>query len=48
MQLLEQLEKHDAKATFFLVGENVGKYPDVLRRMHDIGCEIGNHTMYHA
>ncbi len=48
MQLLEQLENHDAKATFFLVGENVGKHPDVIRKMHDMGCEIGNHTTSHA
>lgn len=48
MQLLEQLETYGAKATFFLVGENVGKYSDVVRKMHEIGCEIGNHTMNHA
>ena len=48
MQILEELEKYDAKATFFLVGENIGRHVDIVKKMHEQGCEIGNHTMHHA
>lgn len=48
MQILEQLEAHDARATFFMVGNNVGRYPDEVRKMKEIGCELGNHSMNHA
>lgn len=48
MQLLEQLEAHHSRATFFLVGRNIGKYPEVLSKMAEIGCELGNHTTNHA
>lgn len=48
MQLLEQLNAYGAKATFFLVGENIDDYPDTIKKMQEIGCEFGNHTMNHA
>ena len=48
MQLLEQLNTYGARATFFLVGENIPDYPDTIKKMQEIGCEIGNHTMQHA
>lgn len=46
-QLLDILEKCDARATFFMLGENVSKYPDAVKRMKELGCEIGNHTTNH-
>lgn len=46
--LLNTLEKYNAKATFFLVGESVSSYSSTIRKMYDIGCEIGNHTYNHA
>lgn len=46
-RLLETLKKHNAKATFFMVGQNVGKYPETIQKMKDLGCDIGNHTMNH-
>lgn len=46
-KLLDALEKYDAKATFFMVGNNVKKRPEVVARMKEIGCEIGNHTTNH-
>lgn len=45
--LLDILEKYDARATFFLVGTQVNKYPDAISRMQKMGCEIGNHTENH-
>ncbi len=48
MQLLEQLETYDAKATFFMVGTNVPRYPDTVRKVKEMGCEIGNHSVTHA
>ena len=47
MQLLQQLEAYDSRATFFMVGTNVPKYPETVKKMKDIGCELGNHTTNH-
>jgi peptidoglycan/xylan/chitin deacetylase (PgdA/CDA1 family) len=46
-QILDELKKAGVKATFFMIGEHVEKYPDVVRRVHDEGHEIGNHTYDH-
>lgn len=46
-QILDCLEAYGAKATFFVVGTNVNRYPDILRRVHSLGMEIGNHTVNH-
>ena len=43
MQLLEQLEAYNSRATFFMVGTNVPKYPETVKKMKEIGCELGNH-----
>lgn len=48
MQLLQQLEAYDARATFFMVGTNIPNYPDTVKKMKEIGCELGNHTTHHA
>lgn len=48
MQLLEQLEKYNARATFFMVGTNVSRFPETVKKMKEIGCELGNHTTNHA
>lgn len=45
--VLEELEKYNAKATFFLVGENASKYPEVVQSIIDHGHHIGNHTYNH-
>lgn len=47
-KLLDILEENDARATFFMVGENVSKYSEAVERMKEIGCEIGNHTTNHT
>ena len=48
MQLLAQLEAYDARATFFMVGTNIPKYPETVKKMKEIGCELGNHTTNHS
>jgi peptidoglycan-N-acetylglucosamine deacetylase len=45
--VLDELMKYNAKATFFCVGENVQKYPEVYRRILDEGHRVGNHTQSH-
>ena len=45
--LLDVLKKHGVKATFFLVGGNVDKYPELTKRIYDEGHIIGNHTYNH-
>ena len=46
-RILDILEKYDAKATFFVVGQNVENYPAAFERVVKSGCEIGNHTFTH-
>lgn len=46
-KLLDILKKHRAKATFFVVGQQVQRRPELLRRMAADGHEIGNHTWSH-
>ncbi len=45
--VLNQLAVFNAKATFFCVGENVEKHPDVFQQVSDAGHTIGNHTYNH-
>lgn len=47
LQVLELLKSYHAHATFFVVGENVQKHPEVLRKIKDFGHSIGNHTHNH-
>ncbi|MDR0948824.1 MAG: polysaccharide deacetylase family protein, partial [Lachnospiraceae bacterium] len=46
-QLLDGLEKSGAKATFFLMGQNVELYPELVERMSEDGHLVGNHTYSH-
>lgn len=46
-ELLDMLEKYDAHATFFMQGIHVSQYADDVKRMTEIGCEIGNHSYDH-
>ncbi|MEI7662653.1 MAG: polysaccharide deacetylase family protein [Bacteroidota bacterium] len=41
------LKRYKATATFFMVGDNVRKYPDLFTRVKDEGHAIGNHTFHH-
>ncbi len=46
-KLIEILEKHNAKATIFCVGDWVRKNPDAIMKFHKSGHEIGNHSDTH-
>ncbi len=46
--VLNALAKYGAHATFFVVGNQVDRYTDSVRRAAALGCEIGNHTYAHA
>lgn len=45
--ILDVLKEHGVKATFFMVGDNVRKYPDLYQRVLDEGHQVGNHTHNH-
>ncbi|WP_419962054.1 polysaccharide deacetylase family protein [Psychrobacillus sp. BM2] len=46
-EILDILAKHNAKATFFIVGEYAEKNPDLILRQYNEGHEIANHTYTH-
>jgi peptidoglycan-N-acetylglucosamine deacetylase len=45
--VLEALERYSAKATFFCIGDNIRKHPEVFLRVKQHGHAIGNHTFNH-
>jgi peptidoglycan/xylan/chitin deacetylase (PgdA/CDA1 family) len=45
--VLSTLQEYNAKATFFCVGENIEKHPDIFRQIISGGHSIGNHTYNH-
>jgi len=45
--VLDILDKYNIKATFFCVGENVMRYPDLYQELHRRGHRTGNHTYNH-
>lgn len=45
--VLDILKKYKTKATFFCVGENVMKYPQIFERIINEGHHVGNHTYNH-
>jgi len=45
--VLNQLNQYGAKATFFCVGENIQKFPDIFRLILSNGHVVGNHTFNH-
>lgn len=46
-EILDILKKYGVKATFFVLGKNVERYPDIARRIIKEGHAIGNHTYDH-
>ncbi len=46
--LLDGLKERGVKGTFFLIGQNVEKHPDVVKRLYEEGHLIGNHTYHHV
>jgi peptidoglycan-N-acetylglucosamine deacetylase len=47
-KVMDVLEEHGVKGTFFVVGEKVSRYPDVAREIVQRGHQIENHTYTHA
>lgn len=45
---LDILKQKRIKAHFFIIGKNIKGNEDILKRIHDEGHEIGNHSMYHT
>lgn len=46
--VLDVLKQYQVKATFFCVGENVSKNPDIFERIKSEGHQVGNHTYNHV
>jgi len=46
-KLLDTLARHDVKASFFLVGEKIEQYPEIVQRIVADGHMIGNHSYSH-
>lgn len=46
-QILDILDDCGVKATFFMVGDNARKYPELLEEVRRRGHSVGNHTMHH-
>jgi peptidoglycan-N-acetylglucosamine deacetylase len=46
-RLLDLLERHDAQATWFVPGETVRRYPELVKEIHARGHEIGHHNDVH-
>ncbi|UQU65811.1 bifunctional polysaccharide deacetylase/glycosyltransferase family 2 protein [Couchioplanes caeruleus] len=47
-RILDVLRRHHARATFFVLGANVARYPELTRRIVAEGHELGVHTYTHA
>tara|TARA_R110000851_G_scaffold61343_4_gene141034 strand:+ start:112912 stop:113541 length:630 start_codon:yes stop_codon:yes gene_type:complete len=45
--VLDTLKKYNAKATFFCIGDNIKKHPDIFKRILAEGHSVGNHTFNH-
>ncbi|HYF53032.1 MAG TPA: polysaccharide deacetylase family protein [Salinarimonas sp.] len=45
--VLDLLERHDAKATFFVLGRHAQRYPDLIARMAAAGHSVANHSFDH-
>ncbi len=46
--ILRELKELDIRATFFLLGQNVQKYPDLVHQIYTDGHQIGNHSFTHT
>ena len=46
-RILDVLEANNSKATFFVMGNRVNSYKEVLTRAYGMGCQIGNHSFNH-
>jgi peptidoglycan/xylan/chitin deacetylase (PgdA/CDA1 family) len=47
-QMLEVLARHDARATFFMIGKLAARHPDLVRRVAEAGHTVANHSWDHT
>jgi len=47
LQILKTLSKHEARATFFVIGQMAQSYPEIVRETARLGHEVGNHSWSH-
>ena len=45
--VLSELQRYEAKATFFCIGDNIRKHPEIFQQVIADGHAIGNHTQHH-
>jgi len=48
LQVLELLERHKAKATFFCIGKQIEKHPEIFKKIIENGHTVGNHSYSHS
>jgi len=46
--VLDTLKTYNAKATFFCIGDNIAKHPEIFKRIISEGHAVGNHTFNHC
>jgi len=46
-EILDILRENDVRATFFVIGENAVRYPEMIKREVAEGHEVANHTFTH-
>jgi peptidoglycan/xylan/chitin deacetylase (PgdA/CDA1 family) len=47
-EILDILQQHEAPAAFFCIGKHVDKHPQIVRRMHEAGHLVANHSYFHG
>ncbi len=47
-QVLDILKEYNVPATFFVIGQNAEKYPELIQRIVSEGHQLGNHTYHHV
>ncbi len=48
LEVLALLKKYNAKATFFCIGKNIEKYPEIIKQIIEEGHLVGNHSYSHS
>lgn len=48
LEVLDVLKKYDIKATFFCIGKNIEKHPEIIERILSEGHQVGNHSYSHS
>ncbi len=46
-EIVKLLDKYNAKASFFCIGKNILKYPELVKKLHQENHTLGNHSYYH-